>query len=339
MEDSIEVAAGISERLGDAAGDVDNRTVRSDGAGNTAWYAHPDCAAHEMGHWHPESPGRLAAIEDRMIASGLRERITVEDVPLADDADLLRVHTQAHLDRLRDHAPGAGYAAIDADTTMCPATLTAVWRAAGAAVAATDAVIEGRARNAFCSTRPPGHHATRGQAMGFCFVNNVAVAVRRALDVHGLERVAVVDFDVHHGNGTENILAGDGRVLMVSFFQHPFYPYSGVDRPADNMINVPVPAYSDGVAIREVVETKWMPALEAFAPQMIFVSAGFDAHREDDLGQMRLVEADYVWMTERLMALADRHSQGRIVSCLEGGYNLSALGRSVAAHVRTLSER
>ena len=305
---------------------------------NTAWYAHADCMAHEMGAWHPESPGRLAAIDDRMIASGMTDLVTREEVPLADDEDLLRVHTQAHLDTLRDHAPDAGYAALDADTTMCVATLDAVWRAAGAAVAATDAVIEGRARNAFCSIRPPGHHATRGQAMGFCFVNNVAVAAARALDVHGLQRVAIVDFDVHHGNGTENIFAGDPRVLMASFFQHPFYPYSGVAHPASNMINVPVPAYTDGAGIRTVVESKWLPALEAFRPEMIFISAGFDAHREDDLGQMRLVEADYAWMTARLMEVAERHAEGRIVSCLEGGYNLSALGRSVAVHVKTLSE-
>ena len=221
---------------------------------------------------------------------------------------------------------------------MCSGTIAAVWRAAGAAVAATDAVIAGRARNAFCSVRPPGHHATQREAMGFCFVNSVAVAVRRALEVHGLERVAVVDFDVHHGNGTEDILAGDARVLMVGLFQHPFYPYSGVDRPAANMINVPMPAYTDGAAVRTMVEARWLPALEAFAPQMIFISAGFDAHREDDLGQMRLVEADYVWMTQQIMDVAERHAGGRIVSCLEGGYNLSALGRSVTAHVKALSE-
>ena len=304
----------------------------------TAWFTHADCMTHEMGSWHPESPARLGAIEDRMIASGLVELVTHEDVPLASDEDLLRAHSQAHLDALRDAAPDAGYAALDADTVMCPGTLAAVWRAAGAAVAATDAVIDGRARNAFCCIRPPGHHATRTQPMGFCFVNNVAVAVRRALDVHGLSRVAVVDFDVHHGNGTENILSDDERVLMVSFFQHPFYPYSGVDRPASNMINVPLAAYSDGSAVRAVVEAKWLPALERFRPQMIFISAGFDAHREDDLGQMRLVEADYVWMTGKLMDIAARHGEGRIVSCLEGGYNLSALGRSVVAHVKALSE-
>ena len=328
--------------MDEAVGAVDapvERTPTSIARGvATAWYAHPDCVAHEMGSWHPESPARLGAIDDRMIASGLVDVVDHADVPLADDADLLRAHSQAHLDRLREHAPVDGYAALDADTMMCPGTIRAVWRAAGAAVAATDAVIGGSARNAFCSIRPPGHHATHEQAMGFCFVNNIAVAVRRALDVHGLERVAVVDFDVHHGNGTENILSGDERVLMVSFFQHPFYPYSGVDHPARNMLNVPLAAYSDGAAVRAVVESKWLPALEAFAPQMIFISAGFDAHREDDLGQMRLVEADYVWMTERLLEVADRHAQGRIVSCLEGGYNLSALGRSVAAHVKALSE-
>ena len=303
---------------------------------STAWYTHGDCMGHEMGQWHPESPGRLAAIDDRMIASGLIDVVRHGEVPLADDEDILRVHTQDHVDAIRELAPTAGYAAFDADTMMCPQTVHAVWRAAGAAVAATDAVIGGDARNAFCSTRPPGHHATRTRAMGFCFVNNIAVAARRALDVHGLERVAIVDFDVHHGNGTEHIFSGDPRVLMTSFFQHPFYPYSGVDHPAANMINVPLPAYADGAAVRAVVERKWLPALEAFRPQMIFISAGFDAHREDELGQMRLVEADYAWLTEQLMAVADRHAQGRIVSCLEGGYHLSALGRSVAVHVKAL---
>ena len=304
----------------------------------TAWFAHADCSGHEMGQWHPESPGRLSAIDDRMIASGLIKLVMPGEVPLADDDDLLRVHTREHVDAIRELAPQTGYAAFDADTMMCPGTIGAVMRAAGAAVAATDAVMHGDARNAFCATRPPGHHATRSRAMGFCFINNIAVAARRALEVHGLERVAIVDFDVHHGNGTENIFAGDERVLMVSFFQHPFYPYSGTDRPADNMINVPVPAYSDGAVIRKIVERDWLPALEAFRPQMIFISAGFDAHREDDLGQMRLVEDDYVWMTERLMAIADKHAEGRIVSCLEGGYNLSALGRSVTAHVKALCQ-
>jgi acetoin utilization deacetylase AcuC-like enzyme len=317
--------------------DATKATTTTTRAKSTAWYAHGDCMGHEMGQWHPESPGRLAAIDDRMIASGLIDHVQHAEVPVADDVDILRVHTQDHVDAIRELAPSSGYAAFDADTMMCPGTVDAVWRAAGAAVAATDAVINGDARNAFCSTRPPGHHATRTRAMGFCFINNIAVAARRALDVHGLERIAIVDFDVHHGNGTENIFSNDERVLMVSYFQHPFYPYSGTEHPAPNMINVPVPAYSDGAIVRKVVEAKWLPALRTFRPQMIFISAGFDAHREDDLGQMRLVEADYVWMTEELMKIADEHADGRIVSCLEGGYNLSALGRSVAAHVKALA--
>jgi acetoin utilization deacetylase AcuC-like enzyme len=216
--------------------------------------------------------------------------------------------------------------------------LQAALRSAGAAVAATDEVLAGRASNAFCAVRPPGHHATRDQAMGFCFFNNVAVAARHALDVHGLQRVAIVDFDVHHGNGTEDIIANDDRVLMVSFFQHPLYPFSGGTPLGTNMVNLPIPAYSRGGAVRELIEMMWMPRLEEFKPEMIFISAGFDAHREDDLGQLGLVEADYEWITQRLMALAERHAQGRIVSCLEGGYNLSALARSVAAHLRVLAD-
>ena len=311
---------------------------RASRSATTAFYTHPDCAGHEMGAWHPESPARLAAIDDRMITSSIADVVMHPDVPLAADSDLLRAHTQGHLDDIRAYAPISGYAALDADTMMCPGTVRAVWRAAGAALAATDAVIAGDAKNAFCSIRPPGHHARVDQAMGFCFINNIAVAALRAIEVHGLERVAIVDFDVHHGNGTENIFSDDARVLMVSFFQHPFYPYTGTDHPAKNMINVPLPAYSDGAAVRKIVETRWLPALEAYSPQMIFISAGFDAHREDDLGQMRLVEDDYVWMTERIMDIAERHADGRIVSCLEGGYNLSALGRSVVAHVKALAE-
>ena len=198
-------------------------------------------------------------------------------------------------------------------------------------------MLDGRAENAFCAVRPPGHHATRDEAMGFCFFNNVAVAARHALDVRGLERVAVIDFDVHHGNGTEDILAGDERVLMVSFFQHPLYPYSGAVPKATNMLNLPIPPYTRGGELRELIEANWMPALNAFRPQMVFISAGFDAHREDDLGQLGLVEADYEWITMRVKDVADRHAKGRIVSCLEGGYNLSSLARSVAAHLRVLT--
>jgi acetoin utilization deacetylase AcuC-like enzyme len=198
--------------------------------------------------------------------------------------------------------------------------------------------VRGEARAAFCAVRPPGHHATRDTAMGFCFYNNVAVGARHALDVLGLRRVAIIDFDVHHGNGTEDIIAGDERVLMASFFQHPLYPGSGTVPKGTNMINLPVRPYTRGPEIRDLIEANWMPRLEAFAPQMVFISAGFDAHREDELGQLGLIEADYEWITQRIKALADRHAQGRIVSCLEGGYNLGALARSVAIHLRVLAE-
>ena len=228
--------------------------------------------------------------------------------------------------------------AIDPDTTAAPGTWNAVRRAVGAAVAATDAVLDGQVANAFCAVRPPGHHATRDQAMGFCFFNHVAVAARHALDVRGLERVAIIDFDVHHGNGTEDIVAGDERILMASIFQHPLYPYSGAVPKGDNMVNVPVPPYSRGPAIRALIEENWIARLNAFRPQMIFVSAGFDAHRDDELGQLGLVEADYTWITQQIKAIAEVHANGRIVSCLEGGYNLGALARSVAAHLRVLAE-
>jgi acetoin utilization deacetylase AcuC-like enzyme len=228
--------------------------------------------------------------------------------------------------------------ALDPDTIASPGTLSAAMHAAGAAVAATDDVLSGRANNAFCAVRPPGHHATRDETMGFCFFNNVAIAARHALDVHGLQRVAIIDFDVHHGNGTEDIIAGDERVLMCSFFQHPLYPYSGAVPKGTNMVNVPVAPYTRGPAVRQTILDMWIPALDRFAPQMIFISAGFDAHREDDLGQMALVEDDYAWITRELMQVARRHAQGRIVSCLEGGYCLSALARSVAAHLRVLAD-
>jgi len=304
----------------------------------TGFYTHADCLLHEMGEWHPESPARLLAIDDQLIASRIGALLTHEQAPLATRAELLRVHTAEHIDFLQQLSPESGYAEVDPDTTMNPYTWQAALRAAGAAVAATDAVIEGRLDNAFCSVRPPGHHAEPRRAMGFCFFNNVAIAARHALDVHGLKRVAVIDFDVHHGNGTEAAFAGDSRVLMCSFFQHPFYPYSGAEAPASNMVNLPMAARTPGLAVREAIDMIWLPQLEAFKPQMLFISAGFDAHREDDVGGMALVEADYEWITTQLMQVAKRHARGRIVSCLEGGYNLSALGRSVVAHLRVLAE-
>jgi acetoin utilization deacetylase AcuC-like enzyme len=300
-----------------------------------------------MGPGHPECPERLDAIEDRLLASGLGIVLERRDAPEASPADIELAHTRMHVTSLRglsqeldEHikAGGRDYAQIDPDTLMNPHTWKAALRAAGAALAATDAVIAGELENAFCAVRPPGHHACHDRAMGFCFFNNIAVAAKYALERHGLQRVAIVDFDVHHGNGTEDILGGDERVLMVGFFQHPFYPYTGADSHADNMVNLPVPAYTRGQAVRELIEQSWIPRLEAFKPEMIFISAGFDAHREDDLGQMGLVEAEYTWINSRVKEIAKKYASGRIVSSLEGGYNLNALGRSVDAHIRVLAD-
>jgi len=266
---------------------------------------------------------------------------------LATLPQITRAHSAAHLEHLEElnqrlvaDAPAGGpaYAQIDPDTTLSRFTLLAARRAAGAVIAATDAVMAGELENAFCAVRPPGHHACHDKAMGFCFLNNVAIAARHAIEHHGLTRVAIVDFDVHHGNGTEDILSNDHRVLMVGIFQHPFYPYSGTEHPAANMLNLPVPAYTRGMDVRELIEACWMPRLEEFKPQMIFVSAGFDAHRDDDLGQLKLNEQDFGWITSRIVDVARRHSNGRIVSMLEGGYNLDALARSVEEHLRVLAD-
>ena len=278
----------------------------------TAYYSHPECRLHDMGMGHPECPQRLDAIADHLRATGIDIAMDFQDAPVASVEQIERAHSASYVIEVMDHMrrvrdEGEHYA-VDPDTSVGPGTLQAALRSAGAAVAATDEVLAGRATNAFCAVRPPGHHATRDQAMGFCFFNNVAVAARHALDVHGLQRVAIVDFDVHHGNGTEDIIAGDERVLMVSFFQHPLYPFSGGTPLGTNMVNLPVPAYSRGPAIRELIEMMWMPRLEEFKPEMIFISAGFDAHREDDLGQLGLVEADYEWMTQRIKAVAERHA-------------------------------
>ncbi|WP_295993491.1 histone deacetylase family protein [Rugamonas sp.] len=306
----------------------------------TAIYSHPDCLRHEMGEWHPESPARLEAIADQLIRANVNDLFEHRAAPLVALADLERNHTQNAIAIVRDSLPceGDDYYPIDADTSLNRHSWRAAQRAAGAAVAATDAVIDGDIANAFCAIRPPGHHARPAHPMGFCMFNNVAIAAKHALDARGLERIAVVDFDVHHGNGTEEALAGEPRALMVSFFQHPFYPYTEPEPYTANRVNVAVPAHTKGDVIRQLVVEHWLPALHAFQPQMIFISAGFDAHREDDIGGMALVEADYVWLTEQVMAVAKRYADGRIVSCLEGGYNLSALGRSVVAHVKALAE-
>ena len=306
----------------------------------TAYITHADCLRHEMGQSHPECPDRLNAVNEQMRASGMLGELRCLEAPLAGADDLKRVHGADYVDNIFDNAPSAGYLQLDPDTAMNPYSLAAARRASGAGLLAVDEVVAGRARNAFCAVRPCGHHATQGRAMGFCIFNNIGVAAAYALEKKGLTRVAIIDFDVHHGNGTEDMFSAQrwqDRVLMASFFQHPFYPYSGTGHPTSNMINVPLAEGSDGAAAKEAIQTQWLPALQKFKPQMIFISAGFDAHREDLLGGMRLIEADYAWMTRELMGVAAEHADNRIVSMLEGGYNLSALGRSALAHVSELA--
>jgi acetoin utilization deacetylase AcuC-like enzyme len=306
----------------------------------TAYITHADCLRHEMGAGHPESPDRLNSVNEQMRSSGLIDSLRCLEAPLAGAEDLKRVHRAAYVDSIFENAPNEGYVQLDPDTAMNRYSLAAAQRAAGAGLLAVDEVMDGRSANAFCAVRPCGHHATQVRSMGFCIFNNIGVAAAYALEKKGLERVAVIDFDVHHGNGTEDMFSPPHwhkRVLMAGFFQHPFYPYSGTANPAPNMINVPLAAGSGGTAAKKALENEWLPALERFKPQLIFISAGFDAHREDLLGGMALVEADYSWMTRELMDVAARHADGRVVSMLEGGYNLSALGRSAVAHVRTLA--
>lgn len=313
----------------------------------TGYFTHRDCWKHEMGPGHPECPERLDAIEDRLLVSGVFDALERYDAPQAAAADLELAHDRMHVAVMRGYsellaedvlAGGPEFSQIDPDTSINVHTWNAALRSAGAGMAATDAVMAGEIENAFCAVRPPGHHATRNQAQGFCFFNNIAIAAKYALERYHLQRVAVVDFDVHHGNGTENILAGDMRALMIGIFQHPFYPFCGDQNPAANMLNVPIPAYTKGMEIREIIEMTWIPRLEEFKPEMIFISAGFDAHREDDMGQLGLTEQDFAWITQRVKDIAKRYSKGRIVSLLEGGYVMSPLARSVEAHIRVLAD-
>ncbi len=305
----------------------------------TALFTHADCMRHEMGEGHPESPERLRAVLLALEASGLAARLELLQAPLATVEQLERVHEPEHVQAVIATAPDRGYAYLDPDTSMNPSSLSAALHAAGAVVAATDLVMQGKVGNAFCAVRPPGHHATRARPMGFCMFNNVAVGATHALEVHGLERVAVLDFDVHHGNGTEDAFHEDPRVMLCSTFQHPYYPYSGADSSNAHIVNTPLAAMTDGRGFRAAVERDWLPALEAFKPRLVFVSAGFDAHKDDPLAYLKLGDEDYRWVTERLCDVAERHAGGRVVSTLEGGYNTVALGRCVVEHVGVLVER
>ena len=290
-----------------------------------------------MGAHHPECPQRLAAIEHQLQATGLWSQLLRYESPLVDTAQLARVHAQSYIDSIRSAAPTSGLVALDGDTAMNPFTLDAALRAAGAVVLATDLVMRHEVDNAFCAVRPPGHHAESGRAMGFCVFNNVAVGVAHALQHHQLSRVAILDFDVHHGNGSEEIFHDDPQVMLCSTFQHPFYPYCGADSANEHIINVPLQPGTDSSAFRNAVTDQWLPALHIFKPEMIFVSAGFDAHRDDDMAQLNLEDEDYVWITREIRTIAEKYAQGRIVSVLEGGYELKALGRCAAEHIRVLN--
>ncbi len=303
----------------------------------TAYISHPLSLKHDMGAHHPECPARIHAIEDQLIAAGLMDYLQRHDAPAATREQLLRVHDAAYVDSIAASAPQHGIVQLDGDTAMNPFSYQAALHAAGAVVLGVDLVMARRVENAFCNIRPPGHHAGRARAMGFCIFNNVAVGAAHALAQHDLQRVAIADFDVHHGNGTENIFHDEPRVMLCSTFQHPFYPYCGADSGNDHIINVPLAAGSGGEEFRAAVTQHWLPALERFQPELLLVSAGFDAHRDDDMAMLRLTEADYAWVTVELKRIAEKYAQGRIVSVLEGGYELPALGRSALAHLKVLS--
>jgi acetoin utilization deacetylase AcuC-like enzyme len=304
----------------------------------TVYISHPECLAHDTGEAHPENARRITAIEDRLLASGLFDVLRRREAPEVSWRQLLRVHSPEHLEAIAAALPERGYAKLDPDTVICPDSLQAALRAAGAAVLAVDEVVGGAADAAFCCVRPPGHHAERDRAMGFCLFNNIAVGVAHALAEYGLRRVAVVDFDVHQGNGTEQIFAADDRVLYCSAFQHPFYPFTPLLENTPNRVNVPLEATATGREFRAAVDAYWRPALLRFRPQVIFVSAGFDAHIDDDMSQLSLIDEDYLWLARQLVDLAATSGAFRLVSVLEGGYELNSLARCVEQYLRVLMD-
>lgn len=298
--------------------------------------SHQDCLLHEAGSWHPDTPERLEAINNQLIMSGLDYVLRHYDAPEATREQLLLAHTARHVDEIFELAPTDRLIAFDDDTVMSPGSLKAALHAAGAGILGVDLIMRGEANPVFCAVRPPGHHAERDKAMGFCLFDNIGVAAAHALKAYGFERIAIVDFDVHHGNGTEDIFRNDERVLFCSSFQHPYYPFTGHESDATNLVDVPLSAGTDGPTYRKAIIEHWLPALERFQPQFLFISAGFDAHILDDMSDFRLSEADYQWLTEELVKIANTHAEGRILSMLEGGYVPDALARSVVAHLKAL---
>lgn len=303
----------------------------------TAFISHPDTLQHIMDGGHPESPARITAISNKLAASDLNRVLQKHTAPLATDEHLLRVHTTRYVSYIRNIAPRAGLVRLDPDTAMGPMTLSAVLHATGAVILATDLVMQGKAGNAFCCVRPPGHHAGPERSAGFCIFNHVAAGVAHVIARYDLDRVAIIDFDVHHGDGTEAIFKDNPKVMLCSTFQHPFYPGRGAESRTERMINVPLAAGTNGKTFRQAVEQEFAPALARFKPQMLFVSAGFDAHTRDPLAQLELEDGDYVWITEFIKSVAGKHAQDRIVSSLEGGYQLEALAESALAHIGVLA--
>lgn len=304
---------------------------------STGYFSRHDlCRAHDMGGGHPEAPDRLAAIEQGLDVVGIAERLDRREAPEASLEAIKRVHDEIHIDELLAMAPATGQVSIDGDTAMTPHTLPAARHAAGAGIAAVDAVLAGEVTNAFCAVRPPGHHAEYATAMGFCFFNNVAIAAAHALAVGGLERVAILDFDVHHGNGTEDVFRHEPRVLFCSTYQNPLFPFTMDESVPGRLIKTPLRAGTGGSVFRRAVERDWLPALDTARPELILVSAGFDAHRTDPMADLLLEAEDFEWITERITEAADRHCNGRVVSLLEGGYALDALAASAATHIQTL---
>lgn len=303
----------------------------------TALVTHKACYDHVTPPGHPEQVARLDAVLNALQGLDL-QRVSA---PLAAEDDLLRCHSKAHLQAVKDAAPESGWRALDADTHMSVGTLEAAYRAAGGVLRAVDLVIAGGVANAFAAVRPPGHHAERETAMGFCFFGSVAVAAKHALNFHGLKRVAIVDFDVHHGNGTQDLVEDDARILFVSSHQMPLWPGTGAahETGVGNVVNVPLPEGAGSEVFRAAYLREVFPRIEAFAPEVLLISAGFDAHGADPLAGLMLDEADFAWVTTKLCDLADKHCGGRVVSVLEGGYDLGALGASARAHVEVLEER
>jgi acetoin utilization deacetylase AcuC-like enzyme len=303
---------------------------------STALITHRDCVLHEISPGHPECPGRIDAILDELKKRDVYDHLQHHDAPIADEEAPCLAHSRAYVRQVFASSPQSGSVQLDPDTAMNRHTLTAALRGVGAGMLAVDMVMDNAVDNAFCLVRPPGHHAELAQAMGFCFFGSVAIAAKHALKNYDIERVAIVDFDVHHGNGTEDLVEGDERILFCSSFQHPLYPGGFRPNIEGQRVNVPLPAGTGTAEFRAAITDHWLPALESFKPQLLIISAGFDAHMDDPLAGLALQDSDFKWVTEKLMEIAEQHCKGRVVSMLEGGYDLPALARSATAHIRTL---